>query len=229
MALGWIYKITNNINNKVYIGQTTSTLRARWIKHCNVAKNGRDGQAPTGIDGAIRKYGEENFVLEAIEQCPIEELNDKEIYWINFYNSYNTGYNLTLGGGGSQLYSFDLLTVKEKYAELGTIKALSKYYDCGVRTISDFLHNNNIEVVKPVTNLENLQKGRKFQKGDGAKPIKIKELEKEFSSEIECAQWLIDNNSTRSKNVDNVRKKISESLTGYNNKTSYLGYHFEYL
>ena len=112
---------------------------------------------------------------------------------------------------------------------MGTIKALSEYYGCSVKTISNFLHNNNIEVIKPVTSLENLQKGRKFQKGDGAKPIKIKELEKEFSSGVECAQWLIDNNYTKSKKAVNVAKGISASITGYNNKTSYLGFHFEYL
>lgn len=50
------------------------------------------------IKRAIHKYGKDNFIIEQIEQCNQEDLNDREKYWINFYDSYRNGYNSTLGG-----------------------------------------------------------------------------------------------------------------------------------
>ena len=49
---------------------------------------------------AINKYGAEHFSIHLVEECPDEELNNKEIYWIGRYNSYEKGYNSTLGGEG---------------------------------------------------------------------------------------------------------------------------------
>lgn len=63
-------------------------------KHYSQGK--KEGQ--TGIDGAIFKYGKENFSVEILEYCLIEELDERERFYINYYNSYNNGYNLTKGG-----------------------------------------------------------------------------------------------------------------------------------
>lgn len=88
-----IYKIKNLINNKIYIGQSLN-IKARWEKH----KKSKDNCA---IHQALRKYGINNFSFEVIEECPPELLNEREIFWIKEYNSYNEGYNMTLGGEGS--------------------------------------------------------------------------------------------------------------------------------
>lgn len=97
-----IYKITNKINGKCYIGQSVN-IKERWRKHRTVAKrnSGKDCHKP--LYCAIRKYGVENFSFEILEECSKEELNDKEIYWIAYYNSCNSdnGYNLTKGGGNT--------------------------------------------------------------------------------------------------------------------------------
>ena len=66
---GIIYKITNIINNKVYIGQTVNTIKQRWNKHCH--SNGC-----RSLYNAILKYGKENFNIEIIETLPIEELDE---------------------------------------------------------------------------------------------------------------------------------------------------------
>lgn len=94
-----IYLITNITNGKVYVGQSTN-IELRWKAHRTKPfnPNANDYQKP--LYRAIRKYGLENFTFQVIEICSIEELNDKEQYWIQRYSSNNTenGYNLTAGG-----------------------------------------------------------------------------------------------------------------------------------
>lgn len=99
-----IYKITNLINNKIYIGQSVDCQR-RWTEHKRsghinptFSKNIRDYNVP--IHCAIRKYGIENFQFEIIEKCISSQLDDKEQYWIKYYqsNDKEKGYNVTAGG-----------------------------------------------------------------------------------------------------------------------------------
>jgi len=94
-----IYKATNKINNKIYIGQTTNTLQYRANQHFREAK--REDRPNTYFHNAIEKYGFENFTFEVIDSANIiDELNLKEQYWIRFYDSTNKqiGYNLDSGG-----------------------------------------------------------------------------------------------------------------------------------
>ena len=98
-----IYKITNNITHKVYIGQTTDSNR-RWKDHKRLAFTPNHKEYNKALYQAMRKYGIENFSFNLIEEIENKnERNNREIYWINYYNSYNNGYNESLGGdGGSQ-------------------------------------------------------------------------------------------------------------------------------
>ena len=84
-----IYKVTNKVNGKVYIGQSVDIGR-RWREHMT-AKDG------IYFHKAIQKYGVENFEWEVIEQCK-KDLDEREIYWIEYYDSFNKGYNCTKGG-----------------------------------------------------------------------------------------------------------------------------------
>ena len=74
-----IYKITNLINKKCYIGQSVHIER-RFREHCNSNTN-------SYIHRAIQKYGKENFTFEVIEECSLNQLDEREKYWILFYNS----------------------------------------------------------------------------------------------------------------------------------------------
>lgn len=89
----WIYKITNIQNNKVYIGQTIRPIQDRFHRHINDALN---NILDTHFARAIRKYGKDNFIIEQIDQAQTQdELNLKEQYWIQYYNSVQEGYNET--------------------------------------------------------------------------------------------------------------------------------------
>lgn len=92
-----IYKVTNLINGKVYIGQTVKTLERRKSTHIACAKRG----SGIYLHRAIRKYGINNFKWQVICICSnIDFLNEQEQYYIVYYSSFNNGYNLTTGGGG---------------------------------------------------------------------------------------------------------------------------------
>lgn len=90
-----IYKITAKHNGKVYIGQSKD-IYARWKGHWKEVRAGSN----TYLHNTMRKYGEDNFEYEIIEECSQDIINDREIYWINYYDSFNNGFNLTTGGDG---------------------------------------------------------------------------------------------------------------------------------
>jgi group I intron endonuclease len=95
-----VYKITNKITGKVYIGITNQGAGARYRHHWYEARIGE----PAPIHRSMAKYGEENFTLEIIDFADTyEELKEKEKYWIKQYDSVNRdkGYNLTEGGNGT--------------------------------------------------------------------------------------------------------------------------------
>ena len=92
-----IYMIKNNINGKVYIGQSKN-IDIRWTKHKTELNANR--HANKHLQGAWNKYGCDAFSFLILEECPDCELNKKEQYYIEFYNSFNTGYNLDKGGNG---------------------------------------------------------------------------------------------------------------------------------
>ena len=95
--MGDIYIIKNDINDKVYIGKAKYGAEHRWKEHI-----GFDLQNNQYIHKAMRKYGINHFYYQILETNLSDSLlNEREKYWINFYNSFApNGYNLTLGGDG---------------------------------------------------------------------------------------------------------------------------------
>lgn len=106
MTTGYIYKITNKINDKIYIGQTARDIDSRYYEHKKCAENTNTNQP---LYNAMRKYGVEAFKVELVEECDESMLNDREIYYIDKYNSYKNGYNATLGGDGRPTTDYDQL------------------------------------------------------------------------------------------------------------------------
>src|SRR5208337_2154323 len=118
-----VYKITNINNNKAYIGQSQQTLEQRWNHHKSDAK--RIG-FNTHFYKAIRKYGTECWKQEILEEVnSVELLNEAEMKWIEYYNTFNRdkGYNSTSGGENGFIFS-DETKEKMRQAKLG--KSLSE-------------------------------------------------------------------------------------------------------
>jgi len=112
-----IYKITNKLDGKVYIGKCEGSLEKRFQRHC------RPSSGCVKIKNAIKKHGKENFSIEEIDSCEnAKDLNKREIYWISQYKSVESGYNLTYGGeGGSPSKE-----TREKIRKHRTGKKISK-------------------------------------------------------------------------------------------------------
>lgn len=112
--MGYIYKITNLVNNKAYIGQTKQPVEIRWEAHIYAAFREYDDNRYY-LHRAINKYGLENFNFKIIEEVPNTELDEREIYWIAYYHTYrydekgNQGYNLTRGGQGNWKFEQETL------------------------------------------------------------------------------------------------------------------------
>lgn len=101
--MGIIYQVENLITNKKYVGQTTYTLNKRWLQHIREAKDALDGKIASFslFHRMIIKYGAENFKPSILEECKDEELDEKEKFWISKMNTFNNGYNSTIGGQGT--------------------------------------------------------------------------------------------------------------------------------
>lgn len=99
-----IYLIRNLINQKIYVGQSKD-IKRRWQEHLRSGqpekyniKSTRDSKTPIHL--AMQKYGVDNFTINILETCRIEQLNEREIYWIACLcaNNSSVGYNITSGG-----------------------------------------------------------------------------------------------------------------------------------
>lgn len=92
-----IYKITNKITNKSYIGQSIN-IESRWSKEKSRAFQPNCEEYNKTLFKSFRKHGLENFTFEIIEECPMDQLDEKEQYYISLYDTYFQGYNETTGG-----------------------------------------------------------------------------------------------------------------------------------
>ena len=143
---GFIYKITNKLNNKVYIGQTIQKPIERFYQHC--AKKCDKYILNMVIHKAIFKYGKDNFTFEVIEEVPKQQLNEREEYWIKYYNSYTDGYNSTKGGqkGNKPFKDIDNKTIIEQYQQGKSLRTIGKMFNVDKATVKSILIRNNIKL-----------------------------------------------------------------------------------
>lgn len=143
---GFIYKITNTINGKSYIGQTIQNVKERFYQHC--ATKCSRAVSNMAIHRAIKKYGKSNFTVEVIEEIDSANLNDRERYWIKYYNSYNNGYNSTKGGqeGCKPFKDLDVESIIKEYNTGKSLRTLGTIFKVDKQTIKDLLIRHNVEL-----------------------------------------------------------------------------------
>ena len=212
--MGYIYKLTNIITNKEYIGQTTRTPEIRLKEHIEESKRIRcKGRK---IYKSINEYGIENFKLTTVEECDNSKLEDREIYYIALYDTCRNGYNETFGGLGKPFVdSIVKENIINTYTSLNiTITQLSLKIGLSADTIREVLTENNIKITK---NPE-----QRYEKVQVSKDNDIIN----FNSIKECAIWASNNLNTKA-SYERIRKGIIRVLDG--KRKTYLGYEFNML
>lgn len=138
--MAYIYKITNNINDKIYIGKTLLSIEERFKEHCRDYKREKKEKRP--LYNAMNKYGIEHFSIEQIEECLPDVVNEREKYWIEYYGSFKYGYNATLGGDGIPYLDYDLIINLWKQEK--SIQEIAKLVNCHEDSVRKVLDINNI-------------------------------------------------------------------------------------
>lgn len=134
--MGLIYMRTSP-SGKSYIGLTTQTEQQRWIQHCQGAYNVNSSQYFSKLGRAIRKYGISNFTVKILETCLDSQLPKREIYWIQYYNTYYNGYNETLGGEGYWKYHTEDMI--EMWNQGLNKKEIAQIIGCDEKTVRNHL------------------------------------------------------------------------------------------
>lgn len=155
---GYIYHITNKINNKKYIGKTTD-IKHRLESHFSDLKNNKHHSIK--LQRAYNKYGKDNFEIsyKEVEVKDNDALSILELQEIEKFNSYNNGYNMTLGGEGcSIVFSFSesviLYQILKRYK--GVSRYIARFYNCDHTVIDNLSKNTLYENI--VYNEEEVQK-----------------------------------------------------------------------
>lgn len=236
-----IYKITNLINNKIYIGQSID-IEKRYKNHIYFSKNPSSREYNTPIHAALRYYGENNFKIEILEKCKKEELDEREIYYINKFSSNNReiGYNLTNGGDGRKgnaksILQYDLQgnllkewdSILEASENLKISQANIRSCCCGQKSAGGYqwkYKNDNNKIIgeyKKNTYLQGLELGRKKKE---ITAISTKDHNKiKFNSIIDGAKFLIENSLSKS-SIASLQSRIS---TVKNKKQICCGFYWE--
>ena len=179
-----IYKITNTVNGKLYIGQSIRDVNIRFNEHLN------DKISTDYFHLAVRKYihdyGKDVFTLEVIDTAEsIEELNEKEIYWINHFRTFVgfadcNGYNSSLGGTDNPMFND---TIKEKHdARMRTEDVRRKISN----TMKHKIANKELFTEEHRRNLSRAMQGNQHFKGHKRSPEAIQATAKSLHKKVYC-------------------------------------------
>ena len=204
--MAYIYKITNDINNKIYIGKTNFSIEKRFQEHIHDSKQYYENRP---LYKAMNKYGIEHFHIEQIEETNTPE--DREIYWINYYDSYHNGYNATKGGDGKTLIDYDV--VLEKFKQGLTITEISKEIHHDVGQLSKILKLQG--VTQEEINKQSKVQSKELMMLDKNTSQKIRI----FKSVAAAAQYCIDQGLSKD-TVSGVSSHICQCCNGIR-KTAY--------
>ena len=136
--MAYIYKITNEINGKIYIGKTFYSLEKRFKEHCRDSFKNRNEKRP--LYSAMNKYGIENFSISLLEET--NNPDEREKFWIEKLGTFKYGYNATLGGDGTQYADYDL--IYSLYRDNKTYQEIQDITKYDIKTIRLALEEHGI-------------------------------------------------------------------------------------
>ena len=199
--MAYIYKITNTINGKMYIGKTEQTIEKRFQQHCSDSQ--RDGINNRPLYKAMRKYGVEFFSIEEIEQT--DQPEEREIFWIEFYGTFKNGYNATLGGDGKKYIDYDLVVAT--YQELQNAKKTAEKLNISDDSVFNILKLRNITPYSSAEiSIRQFGKITNMYSLDG-------EFIQSFPSTNAAAEYMVQNGLTGCKKTT-IKQHITEVCTG---------------
>lgn len=199
-----IYKITNNVNDMIYVGVTKFSIEKRWKEHVRDSKKSVCNYRPLYRD--MNKYGIDKFNIEIIEECLDEKSFEREIYYINKLNSFRNGYNNTEGGSGASFCNKELIYI---LYVCGLIpKRISEITGYDKSGISRFLHSIGVlqETLRKMAAKSNSKAILMYSKND--------EYIKTFQSFGEAAEF-INKPKSNGWHISEACKGIRKSAYGY--------------
>lgn len=203
--MAYIYKIENLINGKKYIGKTElPDPQDRWYEHKKAAT--RQHEQTRALYRALNKYGIDNFLFEVIESdVSVEELANREIFWIDYYNSYHEGYNETLGGDGCSYLCLPEDEICKYYLQRKSIHATADYFGHDFLTIKKVLIKNGIHFYTP----------QEIQKLTACKAVMQLDKETEEIIKVFPSIQAAENATGNSKHISQVCNGKRKSAAGY--------------
>lgn len=207
--MGYIYKITNSVNNKCHIGKTENSIEKRFAEHKKDAFRERTENRP--LYKAMRKYGVGSFSIEEIEEVQDSQLLcERECYWINYFNSFHYGYNATRGGDGKPYV--DEEKVINALKEYPCYAEVARQLGYSVDSVRKIAHKHNI-AFDPMLSSH-------FARINPQKPVeqwsKDGKYIQRFESTRQAERWCFENGYKKSTNGGH----ISECALG-KRKTAY--------
>lgn len=199
--MSYIYLITNTINDRVYVGKTSRTIKQRWLEHVGDVNKYLDRP----LYRAMKKYGVENFSIHLIEEVSDDKADEREQYWIQMYRSYKFGYNATMGGDGTKYIDYDV--VVETYNNTGNQQETADLLGIHRETVRYILKINDVEIL-PISVVNK----KKFGKVVNMFDLQGQYL-RTFASLKEAANYMVENNLTGC-NQSTMRTHISEVCRG---------------
>lgn len=209
--VGEIYLIRNSKNDKKYVGATKRTVHDRKSEYKNAYNNPNKRDYNYLICEAMREIGFDNFTFEVIEECNNNVLDDREQYWISFYNTVKNGYNEAQGGKGKPLWTNKKLQAcRDLYNEGWLLQDIADVFDSNTKTVSKKLRlSYNIDT----------QENTNINKSISVRCINDDNYSKPFISKTEAAKFLMNNGYTNNKNIASVINKIDNGIK--NNSKAY--------
>lgn len=146
--MSYIYKITNDVNGKIYVGKTNYTIEKRFEEHIKDYQRKRCEKRP--LYEAMNKYGVEHFHIEIIEKVKNDKVAcEREKYWINELRTYIgfddcNGYNATLGGDSKKYKNFNIDDIIKMYNDTHDVNLISKNFNIDDTYVRKILKQNNV-------------------------------------------------------------------------------------